>query len=266
MDLCSRENDERYPADYWVCEDGSRLYAVSPRRPDRFVKSRCVAEHLKHTAIVRANQIQFQGASSSPWSGWAATLICPITTCCSWASPPGRSRGPSCSPWRPSPPPATPRRWRSSVRSSTVRKPSHNLNCPKSLCHCIQPTYFSKPVGIQLTYFPNSFLTTDENVVWILTGISALQHSHSRPAGAEELGRDTEAQRGGGQQPPEGDPEEPGREHREHQGGDPRHQPPHQQAPHAEVSADSLSISHGQDLTFTLQGSEFPPLGSVIKV
>ena len=44
-------------------------------------------------------------------------------------------------------------------------KPSHNLNCPKSLCHCIQPTYFSKPVGIQLTYFPNSFLTTDGNVV-----------------------------------------------------------------------------------------------------
>ena len=71
-----------------------------------------------------------------------------------------------------------------------------------------------------------------------------MQHSHSRPAGAEELGRDTEAQRGGGQQPPEGDPEEPGREHREHQGGDPRHQPPHQQAPHAEVSADAMSISH----------------------
>ena len=93
-----------------------------------------------------------------------------------------------------------------------------------------------------------------------------MQHSHSRPAGAEELGRDTEAQRGGGQQPPEGDPEEPGREHREHQGGDPRHQPPHQQAPHAEVSADAVLISHGQDLTFTLQGSEFPPLGSVIKV
>lgn len=72
----------------------------------------------------------------------------------------------------------------------------------------------------------------------LLESLLALQHSHCRPAGTEELGRDTEAQRGGGQQPPEGDPEEPGGEHREHQGGDPRHQHPHQQAPHAEVSSD----------------------------
>ena len=53
-----------------------------------------------------------------------------------------------------------------------------------------------------------------------------MQYSHSRPAWIEEHGRAKEAQRGGGQMPPKGDPGEPCWEQ---QGGDPGHESPDQQ-------------------------------------
>ena len=89
-------------------------------------------------------------------SDWAATLICPIITFSSLETRPSCWRSPACSRWRPSPRPATQRRWPWSVRSLTAPGPLPSWNCPKSHCHYTPPTSSSSQVREASSHCPLS--------------------------------------------------------------------------------------------------------------
>ena len=159
MDLCSTAVDECYSTNYWICKNGSRLHAIPARGSNRLVESRYESScgNLLFNSQFNCKLFHLQGALSLQSYGWAATLICPTTTSYSSVTTTRCWRSPACCPWRPSPHPATPRRWRWSVKSSTAPSLWLNWNCLRSHCHCIPPTFSSKPVRTDETVSQTTF-------------------------------------------------------------------------------------------------------------